>query len=186
MKNLLIVLALILGVSIFYSCSKTECETCAYTFSWEDPTMIADVPSQLLPADTEYCDEALTNHKEGWVDVVINSAECEICTYTFSWVDVTDYEADDAAATVMNGAMDALNSSASGYLCGDALIDAKEAFSALESTETSGAATMDNNGTPDDTSDDIMTIPGWVITMDCIASDPIDGYTVTMSCVTSE
>ena len=186
MKNLSIVIPLMLGVSIFFSCSKKECETCVYTFSWEDPTMITDVPSELLPADKEYCDEALTNHKEGWVDVVINSAECEICNYTFSWVDVTDYEADDAATAAMNGAMDALNSSASGYLCGDALSNAKEAFSALDPTETSGAATMDNNGTPNDTSDDIMIIPGWLITMDCVASDPIDGYTVTMNCVASE
>ena len=186
MKNLSIVIPLMLCVSVFFSCSKKECEKCVYIFTWEDPTMITDVPSELLPADTVYCDEALTNHKEGWVDVVINSTECEICTYTFSWVDVIEYEADDAATIAMNGAMDALNSSASGYLCGDALSDAKEAFSALDTTETSGAATMDNNGTPDDTSDDIITIPGWLITMDCIASDPIDGYTVTMSCITSE
>ena len=36
MKNLLIALILMLGVSIFYSCSKTECETCVYTFVWEE------------------------------------------------------------------------------------------------------------------------------------------------------
>ena len=36
MKNLMIVLTLILGVSIFSSCSKEECETCTYTFMWVD------------------------------------------------------------------------------------------------------------------------------------------------------
>ena len=168
MKNLLIVLILMLGVSIFYSCSKTECETCVYTFVWEDASMIGvDVPPQLLPADTEYCDDYLSNHKEGWVDVVVESAECETCAYSFAWVDAPDgWIADDAATTAMNTVSDAMNSSASGELCGHALTDAEDAFAA---TANSGEATMNDNGTPYDDTDDTMIMPAWAITMDCTA-----------------
>jgi len=111
MKNLLIVLTLILGVSIFSSCSKEECETCAYNFAW------VDAP--------------------------------------------TDWEADEAATTAMNTVNDAMNSSASGELCDDALTDAKDAFAALDATATSGEAMTDAEGN--------VIMPGWAITMDCTA-----------------
>ena len=45
----MIVLTLILGVSIFSSCSKEECETCTYTFAWVD-VAVTRTNSQLAKA----------------------------------------------------------------------------------------------------------------------------------------
>jgi len=76
MKNLMIVLTLILGVSIFSSCSKEECETCTYAFTWVDAegVVLADQTADAhmteamndvkgTDADGELCDDALTDAK---------------------------------------------------------------------------------------------------------------------------
>ena len=63
MKNFLIVLTLMLGVSIFSSCSKEECETCTYAFAWEDAEKTDEAPDGVVPAEAEYCDDELTDHK---------------------------------------------------------------------------------------------------------------------------
>ena len=97
MKNLMIVLTLILGVSIFSSCSKEECETCTYTFAWYDidDNMLGDdyVPNEAEVeamnsvmaanyASGELCDDALTDAKDaftaaGAVDGVLSGDETE-------------------------------------------------------------------------------------------------------------
>ena len=81
MKNLMIVLTLILGVSIFSSCSKEECETCTYTFMWMDAegneVAVADYEENADEtaareatiagySDGELCDDALTDAKDAF------------------------------------------------------------------------------------------------------------------------
>lgn len=90
MKNLLIVLTLILGVSIFSSCSKEECETCAYNFAWVDAPadweMEADSDAadaqedvmDALPAlaSGDICDDDLTAAKDAFnADTVVKSGD---------------------------------------------------------------------------------------------------------------
>ena len=87
MKNLMIVLTLILGVSIFSSCSKEECETCTYTFAWADADYTAadDSDAAALMAevmedytDGELCDDALSDAKAAATDGVVESGEAVV------------------------------------------------------------------------------------------------------------
>ena len=79
MKNLLIVLTLILGVSIFSSCSKEECETCTYAFMWVDADGVAlesqdadehatEAMNSVMGTDAngDLCDDALTDAKDAF------------------------------------------------------------------------------------------------------------------------
>tara|TARA_B100000427_G_scaffold321108_1_gene321240 strand:+ start:636 stop:1022 length:387 start_codon:yes stop_codon:yes gene_type:complete len=102
MKNLMIVLTLILGVSIFSSCTKEECETCTYTFTWVDAEGVAledqtadehatEAMNAVMGTDAngELCDDALTDAKsafEGMSDYADGmrsgaaSTDVECCT----------------------------------------------------------------------------------------------------------
>ena len=87
MKNFLIVLTLILGVSIFSSCSKEECETCTYTFAWADADYTAADESDAAAAmaevmedytDGELCDDALSDAKAAATDGVVESGDAVV------------------------------------------------------------------------------------------------------------
>ena len=89
MKNLMIVLTLILGVSIFSSCSKEECETCTYAFAWVDvaddyaPADDSDAAAAMAEVmedytDGELCDDALSEAKAAATDGVVESGEAVV------------------------------------------------------------------------------------------------------------
>ena len=78
MKNLFIILTLIFSVSIFSSCTKEECETCTYAFAYTDADMVDEAAPEGWDADyaaVEHCDDALTDAKAAWVDVVVEDAD---------------------------------------------------------------------------------------------------------------
>ena len=105
MKNLLIALTLILGVSIFSSCSKEECETCTYVFAWvdvaDDYVATADETAAMEgvmegETDGELCDDALTDAKDAWTA----AGGDQNVAATDAVVDDPDTDVDETAAAI--------------------------------------------------------------------------------------
>ena len=91
--------------------------------------------------------------------------DCEICLILFSW-EKGDYEPSAHEEIMMWNVMEIFGSMSFGFLCGDDLDDAKDAFSAIDNDDLGADSVADDPTTPQD--DGYM---GWSVWMACMVAE---------------
>ena len=164
MKRLLI---LFIPLVFFFGCEKNNPDkeystgyNCVETISNDGALISYDcVAEEGGQYNTlEDCQNSQSNCN-GWTN-------CEICIYTFLWEDFDWAESNPIAYDIMDVIMELFDSMASGELCGDDLIAAKDAFTDLDDDQKYGDEVMD-----DPTTAANEYVSAWGVTMSCVASE---------------